>query len=70
LEQLKSYKYLGPTVNGINSMEKESKERISLGNKTYYANLKIFKRKLVSKKAKSKLYRTIIRPVITNASET
>jgi hypothetical protein len=51
-------------------MEKESKERISLGNKTYYTNLKIFKSKLVSKKAKLKLYRTIIRHVVTNASET
>ena len=51
-------------------MEEESKERITLGNKAYYANQKIFKSKLVSKKAKLKLYRTIMRPVITNASET
>ena len=41
-----------------------------MGNKAYYANQKIFKSKLVSKKAKLKLYRTIMRPVITNASET
>jgi len=51
-------------------MEEESKERIALGNKAYYANQKIFKNNLVSKKAKVKLYRTIIRPMITNASET
>jgi hypothetical protein len=51
-------------------MEEESKERISLGNKAYYAKQKIFKSQLVSKKAKLKLHRTIIRPVITNASET
>ena len=51
-------------------MEEESKERISLGNKAYYANQKIFKSKLVSKKSKLKYYRTIIRHVITNASET
>jgi hypothetical protein len=70
LEQLKSYKYLGPTVNGTNSMEEESKGRITLGNKAYYSNKKIFKSKLLSKKAKLKLYRIIIRPVITNASET
>ena len=31
---------------------------------------KIFKRKLILKKAKLKLYQTIIRPVITYASET
>ena len=51
-------------------MEEETKERITLGNKAYYANQQIIKSKLVSKKAKLKLYRTIIRPVITNASET
>jgi len=32
-------------------MEDESKERMSFGNKAYYANQKIFKSKLVSKKA-------------------
>jgi hypothetical protein len=43
LEQLKSYKYLGATVDGINSMEEESKERITLDNKAYYANQKYLK---------------------------
>jgi len=38
--------------------------------KLYYANKKIFKSKLVSKKAKLKLYWTIITPAITYASET
>jgi len=54
LKQLKSYKYLGPTVNGINSIEEESKERTSLGNNNYAKKKKIFRSKLVSKKAKLK----------------
>jgi len=56
LEQEKSFKYLGSILNEDNSTEEEIKERIALGNKAYYANHKIFKSKLVSKKAKVKLY--------------
>jgi hypothetical protein len=41
-----------------------------LGSKAYYANPKIFESKLLSKKAKVKLYWTIIRPLITCASKT
>jgi hypothetical protein len=40
-----------------------------MGYKPYYANQKTFKSKLVSKRDKLKLHRTI-RPVITYASET
>jgi hypothetical protein len=39
-------------------------------SKTYYANPKVFESKLLSKKAKLQLYRTIIRPVISCASKT
>jgi hypothetical protein len=43
-------------VNGNNSMEEEIKERISLGNKAYYANQDLFKSKLLSKKSKLQMY--------------
>jgi len=36
----------------------------------HYANLKFFKSRLVTKQSKLKLYRTVIRPVVTHASET
>jgi len=58
--------FLGSIINDNNSME----ERIVLGTKAYYANLKFFKSKLVTKYSKLKLYRSLIRPVVTNASET
>ena len=61
LEEVKSYKYLDLIVNGDNSTEEEIKERIALGSRAYYANQKIFKRKLVSKEAKLKLYWMIIK---------
>jgi hypothetical protein len=58
------------TVNGNNRIEEEIKERIMLGNKAYYANQPLFKSKLISKKAKLKLYNTTIRPVVTYACKT
>jgi hypothetical protein len=53
-----------------NSIKEETKERIVLGTKAYYANLKFFKSRLVTKQSKLKLYRTVIRPIVTYASET
>ena len=70
VEQVRSFKYLGSTVNTDNKIEEEIKERIALGNKTFFANKKIFQNKLMSKNAKLKLYFSVIRPVITYACET
>jgi len=42
----------------------------SLGTKAYYANLKFFKSKLCTKYSKLKLCRSVIRPIVTYASET
>ena len=44
--------------------------RRAFGVKAYYANLKFFKSRLVTKSSKLKLYRTVIRPIVTYASET
>ena len=64
------YKYLGSIINDNNSFEEEIKARIVLGTKAYYANLKFFKSKLVTKYSKLKLYRSVISPLVTYASET
>jgi len=61
---------LGSIINASNSIEEEIKERIALGTKAYYANLKFFKSRLVTKYSKLKLYRTVMRPIVTCASET
>jgi hypothetical protein len=57
-------------VNQNNTIEEEIKEWIIAGNKAFYANRKIFQSKLLSRKSKLKLYRTLIRPILTYASET
>jgi hypothetical protein len=70
IEQVQQYKYVGSVINVSNSVEEDIKERIVLGTKAYYANLKFFKGRLVTKQSKLKLYRTVIRPIVTCASET
>jgi len=44
-------------------------ESTALGIKAYYRNLKFFKSSLVTNGSKLKLYRTVIRPIVTYASE-
>jgi len=62
--------YLGSIVNTDNTIEEEIKERIVLGNKVYFANKKMFQSRLISKRAKLKLYYTVIRPIVTYSCET
>ena len=69
-EQVKSFKYLGAIVNTDNTIEEEIKERIALRNKAYYANKKMFQSKIITKRAKLKLYHSIIRPIVTYTCET
>ena len=51
-------------------MGEEIKERIALGNEVYFANKKMFQSRLLSKRAKLKLYYLVIRPVVTYSCET
>ena len=64
IEQVRSFKYLGSTVNTDSTIEEEIKERIGLGNKPSLQS------KLISKNAKLKLCFSVIRSVVTYACET
>jgi hypothetical protein len=57
-------------INTNNTIEEEIKERISAGNKAYFAHKMLFMSKTLSKKSKLKLYISVIRPIVTYASET
>jgi hypothetical protein len=46
-------------------MEEEIEEGIALGNKVYFAKKKMFQSRLISKRAKLKLYSSAIRPIVT-----
>jgi hypothetical protein len=45
-------------------------KKIPKGNKAYYANSKLIKSKLLKKNTKTKIHKTIIRPVVTYSPET
>jgi len=70
IDQVKSFSYLGSTVNGNNMLEEEIRGQIAKGNKAFYTNKALFKSKLVSRKSKLKLYWTVIRPTVVYGCET
>jgi hypothetical protein len=50
--------------------EEKIKERITAGNKAFYAHQNMLQSKLLSRKSKLVWYRTLIRPIVTYDSET
>jgi hypothetical protein len=67
---VKTFNYLGSILNADNKMNIEIAERIAKGNKAYYANAKLKKSKFLKKNINIKIYKTMIRPVVTYSSET
>lgn len=67
-EAVSSFNYLGVTVGG--TARDKVRERILKGNQAYGRNKLLLKNKMLSKKTKIKIYKTLIRPVITYALET
>ena len=63
-ENVENFNYLGSILNADNKMNIETDERIVKGNKAYYANAKLIKSKFLKRNAKTKIHKTIIRPVV------
>jgi len=64
------FKYLGNFIENNNRNDRCIKERIQTGNKAYYANLQMLKSKIISRRSKLQIYKTLIRPVVTYWAET
>ena len=64
IERVEEFKYLGTTLTNQNSIQKEIKRRLKLGNACYYLVQKLLSSSLLSKNLKIKIYRTIILPVV------
>jgi hypothetical protein len=64
-ENVEKFNCLGSILNLDNKMNIEIAERIAKDNKSYYANSKLIKLKLSKKNTKMKIYKTMIRPVVT-----
>jgi hypothetical protein len=69
-EKVNNFIYMGAILNDNNQMQFEIAERIRKGNRAYYANAELLKSKLLKRSTKMRIYLTLIRPVVTYASET
>lgn len=69
-EKVNNFTYLGALVNRHNNIQEEINKRILNSNKCYFAMLKFFKSKYLTRTTKVRLYKTLIKPVLTYGSET
>ena len=69
-ENVENFNYLGSILNAHNKMNIEIAERTVKGSKVYYVNATLIKSKFLKKNTKMKIYKTIIRPVVTYSSQT
>jgi hypothetical protein len=70
IERVQEFKYLGTQVNVHNIMKEEINSRIKQGNIAFYANNNLLGNKLLTRKAKIKLCKSVILPVVTYGCET
>jgi len=62
--------YLCTLISNDNSVQKEIQRRILAGSRTYFASISLFRNRLLSRATKIRLYKTLIRPVVTYGEET
>ena len=69
-QTVNNFIYLGSEVNSSNDIKNEIQKRILSANRCFYGLRTYLKSCLISRKTKLLLYKVLIRPVITYASET
>lgn len=69
-EEVERFEYLGTVFTRKPGSKEEIQKRIMAGNRCVYALNKILKSKSVSRGAKIRIYKSVIRPVVLYASET
>ena len=68
-EGVQAFRYLGTIINNDNSMRNIINERLQAGNRAFYANQNFFLSRMITRQTKLRIYRTIIRPVVTYGAE-
>lgn len=67
-ERVSNFKYLqGVDVNQQANSQEEIQRRITVGNKSYFALVPVFKSRLISKNTKIRLHKVLIRPIVLYA---
>jgi hypothetical protein len=69
-EYVAKFKYLGTKLTDQNHMHEEIKSRLSSGNACYHSVQSLLSSRLLSRKLKVKIYKTIIVPVVLYGCET
>ena len=69
-KRVEEFKYLGTTLTNQNSIQEEIKSRLRSGNACYHSVQSLLSSRLLSKHLKTKIYRTIILPVVLYGCET
>jgi hypothetical protein len=69
-ERVDKFKYLGSSVTENSNNSTEIKIIIAAGNRCYFSLIKFLKSRAVARNTNVRMYRTIIRPVVTYGSET
>jgi len=69
-ERVEQFKYLGTVLTHKNSIQEEIKSRLNSGNACCHSVQNLLSSSLLSKNLKSKVYRTIILPVVLYGCET
>ncbi|GBN16958.1 hypothetical protein AVEN_182787-1 [Araneus ventricosus] len=69
-ESVSEFKYLGTTINDQNMLKAEINNRIKSANKCFFGLNKQLRSRLVSRRTKMRLYKTLILSVLLYASET
>jgi hypothetical protein len=64
------FQYLGTTLTDQNCRHKEIKSRLNSGNACYHSVQSLLSSRLLSRKLKVKIYKTIILPVVLYGCET
>jgi len=68
--RVEQFKYLGTTLTDQNSIQEEIKSRLKSGNACYHLVQNLLSSSLLSKNLKTKIYRTIILPLVLYGCET
>jgi hypothetical protein len=68
-EHVKEFSYLGSQLNQTNSTNREIQTRISSGNRCYYVYGKLMTSTALNRSSKLKIYKSLIRPVVTYGYE-
>jgi len=68
-EHVKELSYLGSQMNQTNSNSSEIQARILSENRCYYASGKLLKSRALNRSSKFKIYKSLMRPVVTYGCE-